>query len=137
MFLFGKVTVSEVYNTCVVLCNSGISTYLPVEHAPESLTNEHSDGIIITVINGYYLRFDDEYMHCASLIIFAVCFALRLDEETTRDMSPTNVITSHAVSSTSLLAGGGLSAKISCPDVMQFATDTPVLAGAISSGKLF
>ena len=57
LFLFGKVTVSEVSNTCVVFCNSGISTDLPVEHASESLTNEQSDlWNIITVINGYYLR---------------------------------------------------------------------------------
>ena len=76
-------------------------------------------------------------MHCAPLIIFAVSFALRLDEETTRDMSPTNVIRPHAVSSTSLVAGGGLSAKTSCPDVMQFATDTPVSACVISPLKMF
>ena len=45
IFLFGKVTVSEGSNTCVVFGNSGISTDLPVEHASESLTNEQSDVI--------------------------------------------------------------------------------------------
>ena len=76
-------------------------------------------------------------MHCAPLIIFAACFALRFDEETTRDMSPTNVIRPHAVSSTSLVAGEGLSAKISCPDVMQSATDTAVSERVKSSTKVF
>ena len=55
--------------------------------------------------------------------------------------SPCNSFVSHLAFNVfmlmSLVAGGGLSAKISCPDVMQFATDTPVSACVISPLKMF